>query len=290
MSKRQLPLNSIRAFVEAARNRSFSHAARSLQVTQGAVSRHVAALEKHLGARLFERAGGAVTLTDAGRQYFDAIDEAWSTIESATSQSSRRAPAGDRLVVRTSLPTFALTTLVPHLAEFEEKSPIKVELVTSLSEPEADDEFDVLLTRDLALPSTDRWEIARETLICVASPGRARDSKGRDPKEWTYLASRSRPDVFTAWAKAAGLRVKPAVSYDHYFLAVAAAIGGLGHLVVPRLLVERHLSDGVLVAAATPQVQGEGRYWAYLSPKSRVPGAATDFCRWLKALARPGAR
>ena len=284
MRKPDLPLNAIRAFIEAARHSSFSRAARGLQVTQGAVSRHVAALEKHLGTKLFERSGGAATLTDAGRQYFEAIDEAWSTIETATSQSSRRAPEGQRLVVRTSLPTFALTTLVPRLAEFEARSPVKVDLVTSLSEPAAGEECDVLLSRDLRLAAADRWEIARETLVCVASPTRIRESKDRDPREWTLIAARSRPDVLAAWARHVGFRARASLAYDHYFLAIAAAIGGLGHLVVPRLLVARHLEDGVLVEAGTPAVPGEGRYWAYLSPKSRVPGPATEFCRWLKQL------
>src|SRR5437868_1961057 len=229
MRKTQPPLNAIRVFVEAARRRSFSDAARSLGVTQGAVSRHIAVLEKHLSAKLFERQGGAATLTDAGRQYFETIDDAWSTIEMATSQSVRRAPHGDRLVVRTSLPTFALTTLVPHLAEFEAISPVKVDVVTSLSEPAADDEFDVLLSRDLKLASGDRWEIARETLVCVASPAKARDSK------MSFISSRSRPDVLPTWARHAGLRSAHAsLSYDHYYLAIAAAIAGLGHLVVPK--------------------------------------------------------
>jgi LysR family glycine cleavage system transcriptional activator len=264
-----------------------------LGVTQGAVSRHVASLEEHMGTKLFERRGGAATLTDAGRQYFETIDDAWSTVEMATSQSRRRAFQGDRLVVRTSLPTFALTTLVPHLAEFEARSPVRVELVTSLSEPAADDEFDVLLTRDLEVASADRWEIARETLTCVASPGRAREWKERPPREWTLLSSRSRPDVLPAWARGVGLRgardLKASVSYDHYFLAIAAGIAGLGHLVVPRLLVARHLNDGVLVTAGMPDVEGDGRYLAFLSPRSRVPAAAVDFCRWLKRLAGAGA-
>lgn len=285
MTKKELPLNAIRAFVEAARRRSFSDAARALAVTQGAVSRHIASLEDHLGAKLFDRSGGAARLTDAGRQYFETIDEAWATIETATSQSIRRAAPGGRLVVRTSLPTFALTMLLPHLAQFEAKSPVKVEVVTSLSEPEAEDEFDVLLSRDLEIASADRWEIARETLVCVASPGRARDAARKPPAEWTWIAARSRTDVLPAWAKRAGLRaVKPSVSYDHYYLAIAAAIGGLGHLVVPRLLIASHLEQGVLAVASPLEVEGEARYWAFLSPASKVPGPATEFCRWLKGL------
>src|SRR5262249_26190394 len=90
-----------------------------------------------------------------------------------------------------------------------------------------------------------------------------------------------------AWAKRVGLRpreIKAAVSYDHYFLAIAAACGGLGHLVVPKLLVAQHLEDGVLATMGTPAVEGDGRYWAFLGPRTRAPASATEFCRWLKGL------
>ena len=49
MSRRLPPLNAIRAFEAAARHASFTRAAQELFVTQGAISRHVATLEKWLG-------------------------------------------------------------------------------------------------------------------------------------------------------------------------------------------------------------------------------------------------
>jgi hypothetical protein len=53
---------------------------------------------------------------------------------------------------------------------------------------------------------------------------------------------------------------------------------------VPKLLVAQHLDAGVLVTTGTPEVPGDGRYWAFLSPRSKVAGPATEFCRWLKGL------
>jgi DNA-binding transcriptional LysR family regulator len=47
---------------------SFTQAAELLHVSQPAVTSHVKALEQELGARLFERAGGAVRLTPAGER------------------------------------------------------------------------------------------------------------------------------------------------------------------------------------------------------------------------------
>ncbi len=45
MSRRSLPLNAIDAFLVTARHLNLTHAARELCLTQGAVSRKIAALE-----------------------------------------------------------------------------------------------------------------------------------------------------------------------------------------------------------------------------------------------------
>ena len=59
---------SLRAFVQVAREGSFSNAAQGLYLTQPAVSKRVAALEQELSVRLFDRVGRQVLLTEAGRQ------------------------------------------------------------------------------------------------------------------------------------------------------------------------------------------------------------------------------
>ena len=59
--------NQVRAFLATAEEGSLSAAARALGQTQPTLSRQVAALEAQLGVTLFERAGRAMALTDAGR-------------------------------------------------------------------------------------------------------------------------------------------------------------------------------------------------------------------------------
>ena len=54
------------AFLAVARARSFRAAARELQVTPGAVSQAIAALERRLGLPLFTRTTRSVGLTEAG--------------------------------------------------------------------------------------------------------------------------------------------------------------------------------------------------------------------------------
>lgn len=64
-----MKLRQIRTFVAVAEAGSFAAAARGLGVAQPALSRHVADLERELGAPLFERGARGVLLTRAGEAF-----------------------------------------------------------------------------------------------------------------------------------------------------------------------------------------------------------------------------
>jgi len=280
-----LPLNSIRVFTEAARQGSFSGAARALKMTQGAVSQHVAALERFLGKALFTRAASLVTLNDAGRAYFDAVHEAVSTIEVATRQMTQRSGPGERLVVRTSLPTFASVVLIPLLPKFDGLPAASVDVLTSLAAPDAGERYDVLISRDLAIAGAQQWHLAREELICVGSPG-LREAWGRQPMtNWPFIVASSRPDALAGWVAGqvpVGGPPRIVGVFAHYFLALPAAVAGVGLMVVPRQLVGELLRHGHLVEMPGARIGLQASYDAYVNPASPNPEAARRFCRWLK--------
>ncbi|MCW9583602.1 LysR substrate-binding domain-containing protein [Klebsiella pasteurii] len=85
------PLYALRAFETAARLGSFSKAAAALNVTPGAVSRHVSTLESWFECRLFLRHGPKVTLTDSGTQLAKALEESFLSIERACRALRRQA-------------------------------------------------------------------------------------------------------------------------------------------------------------------------------------------------------
>lgn len=62
-----MDIASLRAFLAVADAGSFSQAAERLFLTQPAISKRIAALESELDARLFDRIGRTVSLTEAGR-------------------------------------------------------------------------------------------------------------------------------------------------------------------------------------------------------------------------------
>lgn len=68
-TEEQLP--HLETFSKAAELSSFTSAAKALRLTQAAVSQRVQALEKALGKPLFQRRGGRVLLTEAGRKLYE---------------------------------------------------------------------------------------------------------------------------------------------------------------------------------------------------------------------------
>jgi len=60
-------LSKLETFLLAAENLSFTEAAHQLHVTQPTVSHHIKSLEKALDVKLFQRTGGGLELTEAGR-------------------------------------------------------------------------------------------------------------------------------------------------------------------------------------------------------------------------------
>lgn len=75
-------LAHMRTFVRVAEAGSFSAAARSLGLSKAVVSKHVSALEAHLGVELLRRTTRSLGLTDAGRSYLARATDLLEEVES----------------------------------------------------------------------------------------------------------------------------------------------------------------------------------------------------------------
>ncbi|MEI2419746.1 LysR family transcriptional regulator, partial [Arthrospira platensis SPKY2] len=69
-----MDLDLLRTFVEVYRLRNFGAAARSLHVTQAAVSARVKLLERQLGTQLFDRSKREVRVTPEGHRFLHTAD------------------------------------------------------------------------------------------------------------------------------------------------------------------------------------------------------------------------
>ena len=64
-------LQSMKVFVRVAQRSGFAAAGRDLRMSPAAVTKHLAALETRVGARLLDRTTRRVGLTEVGRMYLE---------------------------------------------------------------------------------------------------------------------------------------------------------------------------------------------------------------------------
>jgi DNA-binding transcriptional LysR family regulator len=111
-------LQAMEIFVEVARQRSFSAAARTLGLTRAVVSKQVLQLEAKLDARLLHRSTRNVSLTEAGQAY---LEPCMATVEQAREAARALSAAGSELAgpMRIQAPSsFGAVWLADALAEF----------------------------------------------------------------------------------------------------------------------------------------------------------------------------
>jgi DNA-binding transcriptional LysR family regulator len=121
MTAGQLP--HLETFAKAAELSCFTAAAKALGLTQAAVSQRVQALERALGTSLFQRRGGRVLLTEAGRRLYPYAQRILALHDEARKEITGRRPpvAGDLSVAASSVPGEHLLPAV--LPAFREKHP-----------------------------------------------------------------------------------------------------------------------------------------------------------------------
>lgn len=125
-----MDLNRAELFVHVVEAGSFTAAARQLELPKSSVSRGVAALEQDLGVRLLLRTTRRLSLTDAGRLYFETAAQAISGLREAESALSRmqEEPRGT-LRVTASL-DIGVMLLAPVLARYHATYPsVRVDTV-----------------------------------------------------------------------------------------------------------------------------------------------------------------
>ncbi|WP_324690091.1 LysR substrate-binding domain-containing protein [Cobetia sp. D5] len=118
---RHVSPNLLRVFEVAARHRAFTHAAQELRSTQSAVSQQIRALEDALGVTLFKRVHRGVSLTEAGEQLFQSVQEGFAVIERSINDI-QQLTTPPSLNILTDF-AFASAWLMPNLPEFRRLNP-----------------------------------------------------------------------------------------------------------------------------------------------------------------------
>ncbi len=134
-------LSAFRVFIRVAEAQSFSAVARELGTTQPAVSRQVAALEEHLGARLIQRTTRSLGLTEDGRDLLGHARRVLDSVEEAESAVGRRHALPGGLVRLGTSATFGRLYIAPRIPRLLERYPelsIELRMSDTLSDLVAD--------------------------------------------------------------------------------------------------------------------------------------------------------
>ena len=87
---------------------------------------------------------------------------------------------------------------------------------------------------------------------------------------------------FEAYKIAPSAEVTLGLSFQHFYIAIQAAISGLGVALVPKILVVSNVEDNSLVTPVGSPYQTERTYSLVRNPNSHPSAALDAFCDWLK--------
>ena len=272
------PLNALRAFESAARLGGFARAGEELNVSPGAVSRHVKLLEAHFGTPLFVRLAHGLRPTEAALALLPKVTAAFEMI--ATVASEVPGPAGTLMV--TASPTFANRLLVPRLPGFTDLRPeVSVSVSLLLSEIESFDpaQHDCAIATFHApvWPATLRVARIRSealTPLCAPSilPAGKRRLRPEDLRDQTLLHISACPQDWPNWLERNGLggtvSAERGPSFETGELAIRAAVEGLGIMIMDRNLVQREIQRRELVDLFPDSEAIDNGYY-FISSESR---------------------
>ena len=129
-----LDVTRLRVLVAVARYGSVTAAAQALNYAQPSVSHHIARLEAETGARLLQRAGRGVRLTDAGRLLAERAEEIIGRLDAAENELAAHVGLRQGRVRLASFPS-ALGTIVPAAAARLEAESPGMDLMLAEAEP-----------------------------------------------------------------------------------------------------------------------------------------------------------
>ena len=250
-----MELHQLRYFCAVADTGSFSRAADQSHVAQPSLSQQILKLEDELGARLFDRLGRSVRLTDLGKTLLPRARTVLRELEESKGDVIERNDSAGGSVTVGVIPTVAPYFLPPVLASFTKKFPqarltVVEEITPILLERLRAGTIDVAI---LALPirghEFEAWPFLTEPLF-AAIPKRHALAKRRvlalrDLRKEPFLVLRDghcfRDTLVAACDRA---RLKPKIIFESgQFSSLLSLVGAdMGVSIVPEMAVKENTS------------------------------------------------
>jgi LysR family glycine cleavage system transcriptional activator len=288
MVSRLPPLNPLRAFEATARRGSVSAAARELNVTHGAVSHQIKALEESLAVTLFERGAKRLKLTSEGALLLPAVTQAFGEIAAATEQMKRPAMNGELSI--TCVPALLSFWIVPRLNAFTDQYPgVRLKLAAS-NDPTVLESADVdvsILYGDGNWPDawTRLWSNLQ--LFPVASPTllNSRPLRSmRDLEDHVLLHGDADGREWNIWLAAADAIAVPR-RRQHFMgdarFSTEAALHGQGIALGDTITASNLIAKGELIVPFDLSVTANDAFYVACRPAMRTTPIVRVFIDWM---------
>ncbi|MBT4889950.1 MAG: LysR family transcriptional regulator [Rhodospirillales bacterium] len=286
--RRLLPSTSmLAAFDAAARTGSFTAAAKTLDLSQGAISRQIRALEQQLGQDLFVRDKQSVSLTEIGQTYATEIHAALNTIRSASLSVMTNPYSGElKLAI---LPTFGTRWLIPRLPSFLDSNPgVTVNFFMKVDPFDfAEEGLHAAIHYGLPdWPEADCTFLMGEDVSPVCSP-QFRETYGLEKAEdfldISLLHITTRGNAWSEWFRSCGINneAHQGMHFEQFSSVAQAAVAGLGAALLPTFLIRSELDSGTLVHALDIPVESSRAYYLAVPHARKAYPPAVAFGEWL---------
>jgi DNA-binding transcriptional LysR family regulator len=285
-----LDVTRLRVLVAVARHGSVTAAARALNYAQPSVSHHIARLEAETGARLLERVGRGIRLTEAGRLLAERAEEIIGRIDAAEAELAAHVGLREGRVRLAAFPS-ALGTLVPAAAaRLEAEIPGLDLMLTEAEPPEAlrmlrAGYVDVALVFQHYQQDSDpsppdpadegtRGRLLLDEpvhLVTAAGSALAPELAAHAGSRWIAGCERCR-SYLVRQCEAAGFAPKIAFTTDDYVAVQALVAAGLGVTTLPGLCLAAARHPGI---TATPLAGARRHVFAMTYGQPPDPASTT---------------
>jgi len=280
-------LDGVAVFVAVVNSGSFKEAAESLGHSTSYVSKEVSRLEKRLASRLLNRTTRTISLTDAGKAYYERCQQIVIDAENA-SRSVSRLQDEPRGLLRVNAPTsFGSRHLLEHLSQFLHRYP-EVTLEIEFNDRRIDvvaEGYDVVIRVGYVGDSNlVARAFTRSRMVVIASPEylrqhgtpqRASDLEQHHCIAYTLTANPLNWE-FRKGDEHVQVKLSARALCNNAETMVALTCGGIGITRMPLFNCEREVDEGRLKVILDDYEQPEFGVYAvyphrqYLTAKVRV--------------------
>lgn len=250
-------LNGVAVFVGVIHAGSFTAAAQALGHSTSYVSKEITRLEKRLGSRLLNRTTRTISLTDAGRAYFERCSQIVIDAENAE-RSIGQLQDNPKGLLRVNAPvSFGSIYLLDHLSEFLKRFPeitLEVEFNDRMIDVVAEGYDVVIRAGQIQDSNLVARKFTTSKSIVVASPeyfkNNGRPETVSELEHHACLAYSLIPNP-TLWefikdGHRTVVKVTPRLMCNNAAVEVAMAVNGIGIGRIPLFCCEQEIAEGTL--------------------------------------------